>query len=494
MRIQTIRALFLLGPIALVSTSACTDDAPGDELGDTTGDGDGDPTTGDGDGDPTTGDGDGDPTTGDGDGDPTTGDGDGDPTTGDGDGDGELVRFTVDDAAAGSAWVTIADITGDGQLDLVVSRFGSIGGFSIPNGDVVLYTRTGGLGDWQATTLISDQENIKFPNQTSAHDFDGDGDLDILVPYGFLACAAAPPNTPCGGLLWLEQTQNGWTKHDIVQNGATLFYHHGEWVDFDGDGVEDLVTVGEEGPALLGGDPGQAQAQWFKGTGAGFETTPRAIGAGLGSLPTVLDLDGDGDLDVASAQYFDESASFAWFERTADPSQGNPNGSFVHHIIDDQVGPSIQLSFIDDFHGDGKLVAVGSNHTNTNDDANDPESGIYTYEIPADPKQEGWTRKKISTGIVSEMSPLFGPQGAPGIFGAGDIDGDGDLDLFVSGDGDKKVYWVEQAAPGAFVTRIVENPLGQAGGMKFADLDGNGTVEAVVTGYEANVVYIYTWQ
>jgi hypothetical protein len=66
--------------------------------GDTSGDGDGDPSTGDGDGDGSEdpsagdGDGDGDPTTGgdgDGDPDPTTGDGDGDPdpTTGDGDGD-----------------------------------------------------------------------------------------------------------------------------------------------------------------------------------------------------------------------------------------------------------------------------------------------------------------------------------------------------------------------------------------------------------------------
>jgi hypothetical protein len=59
-------------------------------LGESGGDGDGDPTTnGDGDGDPTNGDGDGDPTMGDGDGD-SSGDGDGDPTTsGDGDGDGD---------------------------------------------------------------------------------------------------------------------------------------------------------------------------------------------------------------------------------------------------------------------------------------------------------------------------------------------------------------------------------------------------------------------
>ena len=78
------------------------------------------------------------------------------------------------------------------------------------------------------------------------------------------------------------------------------------------------------------------------------------------------------------------------------------------------------------------------------------------------------------------------------MFGHGDIDGDGDIDLAVAGDGDVRTYWLEQTAPGAFVQHTIEESLGQASGALVVDLDGDGRSELVFTGYEDNVVNVYT--
>ena len=61
----------------------------------------------------------------------------------------------------------------------------------------------------------------------------------------------------------------------------------------------------------------------------------------------------------------------------------------------------------------------------------------------------------------------------------------------MSGDGDPRVFLLEQSSPGAFLTHEFDNGIAQAGGMKIVDLDGNGDAEVLVTGYENNSLYLY---
>jgi len=397
----------------------------------------------------------------------------------------------VDDAATGPAFATVADLNGDGKLDIIVSLFGQMG-FSVPEGELRAYIQGNSVTSWTPTPLIPTSAGYHFPNEVTVQDIDDDGDSDLFVPAGFLVCDAIPLAGPCGALVWLENTPSGWLTHEIVPNGYELFFHHVEFVDIDNDGIRDAITVGERKPSF---GASVAKVMWFKGTAGGdrFEKTPIMIGEGLGSIPSAVDLDGDGDLDLISAEFFHaDAASFSWMENTGDPTK-----PFTRHVIADDVGPSIQLSLVPNLYGDGVLRAIGSNHTNTNDNASLPESAVYVFDVPAPVsiKTAGpWPKVKISEGIVSDKSPMFAPMGAPGIFGVGDIDGDSDPDVLVSGDGDPRVLWLRQMGPGQFETHVLESQLKQAGGMKVVDFDGDGKNELLVTGYEANSVRVYIRQ
>jgi hypothetical protein len=108
----------------------------------------------------------------------------------------------------------------------------------------------------------------------------------------------------------------------------------------------------------------------------------------------------------------------------------------------------------------------------------------------ADPG-EPWEKVQLSSGIVSDPGSFLAPMAAPGIFDVGDLDYDGDEDIALSGDGDPTVYWMEQTTPGTFVMHVLHDDLPQAGGMKIADLDGDGCNEIVVTGYLDGDIYVY---
>jgi hypothetical protein len=397
---------------------------------------------------------------------------------------------------AGPAFITVADMNDDGLEDLVVSAFGEVdtrddGTIGIGDGSVSIYLQGDSLGCWEKQSVFDESHGAAFPNHTTVEDVDGDGDLDVFVPFGFFACQFDPERPGvCGALTWFENDGGEWVRHDIVEGQSPLFYHEVEFVDIDGDGVKDAVTVGETSSS--------AMTQWFKGdpdSPSLFESEPRDIGEGLGALPTVADIDGDGDLDVASAEYFvtqedDTRESFAWFERIADPSEANPAGEWLRHTIDAESGPSIHLEPVEDLYGDGVLRWLGSNHTNTTDGRPDPESAVFVYEVPEDPTQP-WIRTQISTGIESRPIEGVSFQAAPGLVGHGDIDGDGDIDVAVAGDGDEHTYWLEQTAPGEFSTHVIEDQLGQASGALVVDLDHDGKNEMVFSGFEDDVLYVY---
>ena len=410
--------------------------------------------------------------------------------------DTNFIRFTADDNPNKPAFVTVDDLDEDGHPDMIVAQYGP----SL-SGNYDIYWGTGKLDQWTKETLnIGGNNGISFPHPVKVADVNGDGIKDIVSPSGFLACLVN-----CGNIFWLEGTgtRNQWTKHEIVKNNDHFFFDV-SLVDIDGDGVDDILTNASQKKTISLGNGQDERLMWFKGsneTADRFEKTARVISSGNGGpFPRFVDLNGDGKKDIALAQYFNSNittnGSFIWFEQTDNIE------NWTKHIIDNESGESFMLEIIDDLYGDGVRRAVGVNHVNTTDTPNGPKEGVFIFDIPADPTQP-WTKKNIATDIKSRKSPLTGPQAAPGLFGYGDITGNGLIDLVVSGDGDSRVFWFEQNPAGIFTQHTLDGmaeasinsagSFGQAGGMQIVDIDGDGKNEIIVTLYEDNKIYIYKY-
>lgn len=386
-----------------------------------------------------------------------------------------FVQSAIDEESEQYSFITSADLDNDGVEEIIVSIFPSIWPGKKSNGKVVIYKTDRTLSSWTRDVILDVDAKVKYPNHVSAYDIDSDGDLDLIVPYGFLACTSA-----CGGLLWMENTPNGWIRHDIVKNGNPLFYHQVELADLNRDGVLDMVTTAE---SMDRSGNSSAQVEVFYGDRSidYFSHQPVVLGDGGGSFPTVRDMDGDGDLDIASAQYFKKGADAVWFEQN--------EGEWIKHVISTDLGPSIQLSFIENFYGEGKPMVLLSNHANIMDNPQGPESGLFELLAPQDPTQL-WDYRKISDEIISKKSVLIFFQAAPGIFKWGDLDGDGDLDILLSGDGSPKVYVLEQQTDKSFIQKVLIEDFPQAG-VHVADLNKDGVNEIVIGSYEKKQLILF---
>jgi len=389
----------------------------------------------------------------------------------------------VDNTTIAPTHVAFGDLTGDAIPDIVVSHMGEFPAPNVPpSGTVTLYDRVGGIETWSGTVIVDVSAGILFPNQPTLHDVDGDQDPDLILPSGSAYCNIV--NQPdCGAINWFENTGAAWTRRQVVA-GDSLFYTSVVVEDVDLDGIDDLVTVGESKTAL----DGSAETRWFRGNGNGFDAVPRPIGAGGGAFPVVYDIDGDGDTDILSAEFNVDGGSFAWFERISDPDGGNPAGVWTRHVMNDSLGPSWMFTLVPDLLGDGVLWGVGTNHSNTTRyTAPDPwESAAYAFEIPADPRNV-WPATALSTGIEVNLGAI---DLAPGMIGAGDLDGDGDTDLAVAGDGDNRVYLLESRDGGTFETHILWTGVPAAAGMKVVDLDLSGTNEIILVSPTEDAVLV----
>ena len=177
-----------------------------------------------------------------------------------------------------------------------------------------------------------------------------------------------------------------------------------------------------------------------------------------------------------------------WWERTADPSPAHPAGEWTHRTITNVTGQGFGIERVPDLLGDGVDRWVATNHVNTWFNGGAPESAVFQIDQPVDPTGI-WPATPISTGIQARQ----GNPGtlAPGLFGWGDIDGDTDIDIAVSGDGDARLFWLEQQPDDSFQTYVLDNNMGQAGGGMVTDFDGDGNAEVVFTSYEAGVLNLY---
>ena len=177
----------------------------------------------------------------------------------------------------------VVDLDGDGRRDLIVADLGSVPPSDHEKGSVVWLQRQKG-GDYRARTLVSGLPRVA---DVEAADLDGDGDLDLVV--------AAFGWRTVGSTLVYENRTKDWNDPVFVKReldgrqGAI----HVPVVDLNQDGRPDVVELISQHYETVVAHLGTG--------GLGFDTrtiytAPHPAWGSSGI--DVVDMDGDGDLDV----------------------------------------------------------------------------------------------------------------------------------------------------------------------------------------------------
>jgi hypothetical protein len=356
----------------------------------------------------------------------------------------EPVRFEALPVAAfddgGTLTDAWADFDGDGDPDRFV-------GFNGAPSRLYRNDGTAGFTDVAAATGLIVERRVR----TSAWgDFDGDGRPDLLLGYA--------GEGPVLG-LWHNDGGTGFTEvsRDVglsLDAGAT---RQASWVDYDGDGDLDLFLALRDAPNRL-----------WRGDDGAFTDVTAASGVGdpRRSVGAVwFDADTDGDLDVYVAN-MDGDANGLWLNQAgvfADAAEawGLADGG---RALGDETQGTVRPCAVD-YDGDGDLDLSTANYGRNGLFRN--PGGAGTWENVA--QAEG-----LDTDSHFDTCAW------------GDFDHDGRADLYVNGTvtgGVSYRDWLFRREGGPFVDVTPAALQVEADhGATWVDYDGDGDLDLALTG------------
>lgn len=327
----------------------------------------------------------------------------------------------------------IGDVTGDGRNDLVVVPTWSS---AVP---FVIHPQlqNGQLGEALPPPLaapIPSCWGYWDVSSVQVVDVNNDGRRDVVV----LAS--------CGTVAFMQDANGGFTTTLVLADGSNSAVRFG---DINGDGRADAVVSSAYSLAL-----GSVAIRMQRPDGS-FEDA-RIVASGLGAIgeSAIVDLNGDGRVDLVFSGMLAPGRSLAWIAQTSDGGFSAPN--YIAAPIDANLWRLVAA----DLNSDGRvdLVSMGS--------IGWPGGTLMTF-------MQGSDGSFVGTRI--------GTQGGASL-AVSDTDADGRLDIVVGREGYGDVAIHRQQADGSFaVAQVLVSVITDygVGIFAFGDLNGDGLMDWV---------------
>jgi hypothetical protein len=436
-----------------------------------------------------------------------------------------LPAFSSFDVGDDSA-PAILDIDFDGDLDLVAAdRAGRLQFFENFAGPVLRFVeRRGGESPFAAIDVGEDAKPAFV-------DLDDDGDLDLVAGAadGKLRYFANVGTREDAAFVERLGGANPFSAIDVGDFSAPAL------ADLDGDGDRDLLVGAEAG-----------RAHYFRNIGSAAAASYLELTGDANPMPTtfsdervdpeLVDLDRDGDFDLftgiagGGVRYYRNfgsatAADFVWQDSFADPFWGFSAGELASpgfgDLNADGYADVLVGKAIGSLHYLVYRVAVTVPHFQEQEGVANPFAGVhvgsFSSPVLADLDADGDLDAAVGNGLLAVS--YFENTGTPGnlVFvhrlgsanpfdevaighfttpELGDIDGDGDLDLFLGEEDGPIDFFRNVGSPSApaFEMDFKGNPLlGVAAGfftsIELADIDADGDLDASVGREAASLVY-----
>ncbi len=306
-------------------------------------------------------------------------------------------------AILGLSVVDLADVNGDGLLDVGVFEGGQDAGGRV----TLAWLESPAVpnGNWNKHDLPRPQPSRPFIGAAKFGDMDNDGDADIVVSMDNKDQLVS--STKSAYVYWLQNpgasgnpsNPNNWTIHTIASNLPVHHINDMTLADMDGDGKLDVVVRANRPNQLFLFFQDNATT-WFK------KSIDTIFYGNLGEGFAIGDIDGKGQLDITLAGH--------WLEAPA-----NPRGqSYSDHGIDTNYKIINQNTKEDigDINGDGYNDVIISPAEGFRNQSNHV---LAWYEAPVDPTStNAWTRHVLLNDYNNGHTVKLV-----------DMDNDGDLDI-----------------------------------------------------------------
>lgn len=332
-------------------------------------------------------------------------------------------------ALNGGSGSSMVDYDGDGDLDIYVT---------LGNNNNNALLENDGLGNFVLVTTHPLIQQTNWDTQSSTWaDFDNDGDLDVFMPTG------GSGNVPIQYNLFFENLGGG--NFTLASVGGPTGYqvkcNSTGTADYDNDGLLDILLCARDGQDSL-----------FRNNGSLNFTSVNTPMDNISSWSTntlFSDLDNDGDQDAIRIHRFTPSGIYE-----------NQNGAFVD-VTPSSLSNLSNVRSVEakDFDNDGDFdLLVGSRAFGY---AMLQNNGGFSF-----------------SNVTSSYLPVHTQTANSSV--SGDVDNDGDLDLYISSFLGASELWLNNGSGVFSTTASSANLQSTTDGPSMGDLNGDGLLDLYV--------------